>query len=136
MALQVLENNSVKHDGVVYKAGETIQNIDEDAKAELVRSGVAKDLDVAETENQPAAPAAPPAPTDELERGQVEDQMAANVAQDLADAEKLANTPGDPVVNNQAKPGLVDKIRSAVTGEPAAPAAPSAEEIAADPQLK
>jgi hypothetical protein len=143
MAVEVNPNNSVKHEGVIYKAGQIIQDLEEAAKAELVKLGVVKDLDadVSQVENQAKADlgtAEKQASQDEeLARGQVDDQVAANAKKDLEDAERLAATPGETIVNNKPS-GIIAKAKAAISGNQpaAAPPAPTAEQIAADPQLQ
>lgn len=120
MAVEVTEGATIRHDGVLYKAGQIIQNIDTEAKAELVKLGVVKDLDsdVATASNQAEADAATLAASAkvqaEADAATIADQAKAAVQQDLADAEQMANTPGKKV-------GVV----AAASGQP------SAEEVAA-----
>ncbi len=144
----------LKHDNVEYKADDTVE-LAADVAADLLRDGIVQDLDAPDEQQTPATPPAPDQDNgndddQDLERGQADEQVVDNVQKDLDDAAKLADTPGDPVVNNSAKPGLGAKLRAAATavvGQPAAPAnppadtppadfAPTADEIAADPQLQ
>ena len=124
MAVEVTKG-TVRHDGIVYKVGEIIHDISDQAKADLIKFGVVKDLnadqtqveDQVKTDEQTVKTQAEQ--DEELARGQVEDQVKDAVAGDLADAEKLANTPGQVVVN----------------GKPTSQTVPTAEEIANDPQV-
>lgn len=96
MSVQVNENNRVRHDGAVYEAGKIIHNLEEEAKAELVRLGVVRDLEVAEQVLEPhaAAPAAPMTTT--VVEPKVAGSVADHVAEDVAAAEALAAAPGQP----------------------------------------
>jgi hypothetical protein len=75
-----------------------IQNLEADGKTDVnqVKTQVEQDVHTVETQAEQDA---------ELARGQVDSQVHAAAQQDIADTEALAKVPGDPVVNNQAKPG-------------------------------
>lgn len=121
MAVEVLPNQQARVEDKRYQAGEIIHNIAEDVKAELIKLGVVKDLE---------APAAPAAPTqqpqaaaqvqEDLQRDAVGDQMKAAVNQDVIDAQRTIDTPGEKVGPLPTPPG------EQVPAEQPAPAAPAA----------
>jgi uncharacterized membrane protein YdfJ with MMPL/SSD domain len=108
MAVQVNPGQELKHEGIVYKAGEIIHNLAEDLKNELVRLGVIKDLEqdanqVEDQIQQDAHTVAGQVQTDEeLVRGQVEDQIHAHAKDDVQAALDTLAAPGEPV--NQGAP--------------------------------
>jgi hypothetical protein len=124
--------SQLNRNGQLYKPGEIISDLDAEAAKELLSYGVIEDTEAAASETNTETPPAPSAEEEQqLERGTVDSQVNEAVKKDLADNERLAQTPGEVIVNNKPS-GIVAKAKAALSGDKA----PSAEEIAKDPQLQ
>jgi hypothetical protein len=112
MPVVVKPNTNIRHNGLTYEAGQVIEDIDDAARAELVKLGVVNDTDnpVGHGVDLEAHPDAAIDPDLAVDQTDVQSQTVANAQQDVNDAEATLEAPGEPVgpeVNSTTEPQTV-----------------------------
>lgn len=121
MAVEVQPGRQVKHNGILYKAGELIHSLEDEAKKELVLCGAVKDLEnVDQQVKQDAHTIAGQAEqdADELRRDNVGPQINSQAAADVKAAIDTLNAPGTQVTQGgqEVKQPSDDEVAATAAG--------------------
>lgn len=120
MAVEVNPGQTLRHDGILYQAGEVIHQIEEDVKAELIQLGVIKDLEAtaAQVHEQVAEDkqtvTGQVQQDQELVRGEVESSVHENAKADVEAALDTLAAPGEPVNQSSTPPATTQPTAAEV----------------------